>query len=245
MTDQSKGFERGVVRDVYGLDRLQVADRRIQVIKAQAAPPPGMGAAPVAPARGPQVIIQNWTVSPGGMRQRDGVHMRALSPLAQAVAQAQMRHEARHPDLDFVPPYGPGQVAMAEFYAALVEWRDGSAMKCASLEAGREGGGSGHFIDSYIDKGKALAELQARIGSGVAMDVRRHMDRGNARSRITVRAAVDMVCLGGLDVSEVLRRFGWAPKGEHRRQVRAAICGALDRMQGYRDQVVPKYGIDA
>jgi hypothetical protein len=201
----------------------------------QATPPPGMRAAPVAPARGPQALIPSFTVTAGGMRRIEGVHWRALSPLAAAVAQARMRHEARKIESAFVPPYSPAQVAMAELYAALVEWRDGSAMKCASLEPGRKGGGSGHFIDSFMDRGRQLAEMQARIGDGVAMDIRRHMDRGNTRSPITVRAAVDMACLAGVDLSEVLRRFGWPENGQHRRQLRDAIRGALDRMQGYKD----------
>jgi hypothetical protein len=230
MTDHSKRFDRAVV-----LARLDVEVKQVRAMLSEATPPDAMRVAPVAPARGPQAQVPNFTVTSGGMRRVDGSHWRALSPLASAVAQARMRHEARKPDAPFVPPYSPAQVAMAEMYAALVEWRDGSAMKCASLETGREGGGSGHFIDSFMDRGRQLAELQVRIGDGVAMDVRRHMDRGNSRSRITVRAAVDMACLAGVDLTEVLRRFGWAEKGEHRRQLRDAIRGALDRMQGYKD----------
>jgi hypothetical protein len=230
MTDHSKRFDRAVVSG-----RLDVEAKQVRAMLDQATPPPGMRAAPVAPARGPQALIPSFTVTAGGMRRIEGVHWRALSPLAAAVAQARMRHEARKIESAFVPPYSPAQVAMAELYAALVEWRDGSAMKCASLEAGREGGGSGHFIDSFMDRGRQLAELQARIGDGVAMDIRRHMDRGNTRSRITVRAAVDMACLAGVDLTEVLRRFGWEPDGKNRKALRAAICGALDRMQGYRD----------
>ena len=230
MTDHSKRFDRAVV-----LDRLDVEAKQMRAMLDQATPPEAMRAAPVAPARGPQAQVPNFTVTSGGMRRVEGSHWRALSPLAAAVAQARMRHDDRKIDSPFVPPYSPAQVAMAELYAALVEWRDGSALKCASLEAGREGGGSGHFIDSFMDRGRQLAQLQARIGDGVAMDVRRHMDRGNTRSRITVRAAVDMLCLGGVDLTEVLRRFGWSEKGEHRRQLRDAIRGALDRMQGYRE----------
>jgi hypothetical protein len=230
MTDHSKRFDRAVVAG-----RLDAEVKQLRAMLDQATPPPGMRAAPVAPARGPQALIPSFTVTAGGMRRIEGVHWRALSPLAAAVAQARMRHEARKIESAFVPPYSPAQVAMAELYAALVEWRDGSAMKCASLEPGREGGGSGHFIDSFMDRGRQLAEMQARIGDGVAMDIRRHMDRGNTRSPITVRAAVDMACLAGVDLSEVLRRFGWPENGQHRRQLRDAIRGALDRMQGYKD----------
>ena len=92
------------------------------------------------------------------------------------------------------------------------------------------------FIDSFIDQGLWLAELHRRIGAGRAMDVRRHMDRGNARRTITVRAALDMVVLAGRDVSGVLKAFGWERDGKNRKVLRAQLVGALDRMQGYRDK---------
>lgn len=223
-----------------GSDRMAVEARRIEVIKAQAVPPPAMAAAPTAPARGPQQLVPNFTVTGGGMRRIEGAHWQGLSPLAAAVAQARLRHEARGNDLAFVPPYDPGQVAMAEFYAALTEWRDGSAMRCSSFEAGREGGGSGQFIDTFIQRGIDLAQLHQRIGCGIAMAPRRNMDRGNSRRSISVRAAVDMVCIGGQDLTEVLRRFGWEADGKNRKVLRAAICGALDRMQGYQDKAPAK-----
>jgi len=246
MTDHSKRFDRVQLGQPFqtaslhldpgaGAVRREAEAKQVRAMLDGATPPPGMRAAPIAPARGPQALVPSFTVTPGGMRRIEGVHWRALSPLAAAVAQARMRHETRKIESPFVPPYSPAQVAMAEHYATLVEWRDGSAMKCASLEAGREGGGSGHFIDSFMDRGRQLAELQVRIGDGVAMDVRRHMDRGNTRSRITVRAAVDMACLAGVDLTEVLRRFGWEPDGKNRKALRTTICGALDRMQGYHD----------
>ena len=214
-------------------DRLASEARRIEGIKAKAAPPHAMQAASVAPARGPQQLVPNFTVTGGGMRRVEGAHWRGLSPLAATVAQARLRHEARDSDRAFVPPYGPGQIAMAEFYAALVEWRDGSAMRCSSFEAGREGGGSGQFIDTFIQRGLDLAQLHQRIGNGVAMAPRRNMDRGNSRRTITVRAVVDMVCIGGQDLTEVLRRFGWADDGKNRKALRLELCAALDRMQGY------------
>lgn len=251
MTDHSNGFDRkamaeasSVVRPSVvvdrdaGLKRLAGEAAGLAKIKADAAPPAAMGAAPVAPARGPQQLVPSFTVTTGGMRRVEGAHWRGLSPLASAVAQARLRHEARGVDAPFVAPFGPGQVTMAEDYAALVEWREGSALKCASLEGGRGGGsgGSGIYIVTFVDQGKWLAELQRRIGDGMAMSPRRHMDRGNGRRSITVRVAVDLLCLQGMPVKAILRRFGWAADMKDQRALRAAICGALDRMQGYRDE---------
>ena len=241
MTDHSKGFDRKFVVDPYGRGRLEVEARRIEAIKAQAAPPPAMSAAPLAPARGPQQLVPSFSVTAGGMRRIEGAHWQGLSPLAAAVAQARLRHEGRGTDAPFVPPFNPAQVAVAEDYAALVEWREGSPLRCASLEAGRSGGGgSGLFIDSYIDQGDWLAELRRRIGDGVAMDVRRHMDRGNTRRGIKVRTAVDLLCLQGVAVKAILKRFGWVGNMRECKDLRLAICGALDRMQGYPPQADAK-----
>lgn len=233
--DHVRGFGWGVIGQSLeaGRERLQAEALRVEGIKARAMPPAEMAAAPVAPARGPQALVANYTVTGGGMRQRDGAHFQALSPLAVFVAQAWLRHKARGTAEGFVPPYAPGQVAMAEMYAALAEWRSGSALRCSTLEGGTAGGGSGHFIDTFMERGRALAALQAAIGDVVALSPRRNMDRGNARRAISARAVVDMVCLAGLDLSEVLRRFGWEGNGRNRRDLRAALCAALDRMQGY------------
>lgn len=243
MNDRSKGFDRQFTLPdrslafdhAAGLARREAEIGWIEGIKASACPPDLMAAAPVAPARGPQQMVPNFSVTGGGMRRSEGGHWRELSPLASAVATARLRHESKGTDAPFVPPFTPGQIAVAEDYAALVEWREGSALKCASLEGGRGGSSSGVFIDTFMDQGKWLAELQARIGQGVAMSVRRHMDRGNSRRTITVRAAVDMLCLGGRDLSTILRRFGWEADGKNRKVIRTAICGALDRMQGFKD----------
>lgn len=230
------------VRPQDGQARRAGEAARIAQIKAEATPPPAMGAAPMAPARGAMGLVQNFTVTTGGMRRADGTSRgKLLSPLAEANAQALRRYEGRATTAPFVPPYGPGQVTMAEEYAALVEWREGSALKCASWEAGRAGGGgSGLYIDTFVDQGNWLAKLHARIGTGVAMSPRRHMDRGNARRAITVRVAVDLLCLGGVPVKTILQRHGWTADMKDQRALRAAICGALDRMQGYRDPPTPK-----
>jgi hypothetical protein len=247
VSDRLKGFDRGIALDPRYGGRLALEAGRIAGIKAQATPPPAMSAAPMAPARGPQQLVPSFTVSSGGMRRIEGAHWQGLSPLAAAVAQARLRHEGqterRGTDAPFVPPYNPAQVAVAEDYAALVEWREGSAMRCASLEAGRNTGsaGGGLFIDAYIQQGRWLAQLQARIGTGVAMDIRRHMDRGNARRTITVRAVVDMVLIGDRDLSAVLVAFGWQANGQNRKALRLQLVGALDRMQGYKDEA-PQHG---
>lgn len=225
--------------------QVNAEDQRLAEVIELATPPAEMGAAPVAPARGAMCLEANWIVGLGGTRRRDGAHWREVCPLEAMVVQAARRHASRETDAPFVPPFTSGQIAVAAYYRALVEWREGSAMKCTSLEAGRSGGGSGGlFIDTYVERGVALARLQDRIGSVVIMDVRRNMDRGNARRAIHARQAVDSVVLAGKDLTAVLAAHGWATKGDggwaaqgkHRKELRKGIAAALDRMQGYFDE---------
>lgn len=217
-------------------DRLAQADAAVQMRLAEATPPPEMGQAPVAPARGPQRLEINWVVGVGGSRRRDGAHWRDLCQLEVMSIQAQQRHAAKAGDAPFVAPFTPGQIAVARDYRSIVEWREGSGIKCSSLEGGRVGGGqSGLYIDSFVERGRWLAQLQARIGTEVIMDVRRHMDRGNARRAITARAAVDALVLAGKDLSAILTAHGWTAKGDHRKVLRQGVCAALDRMQGYAE----------
>jgi hypothetical protein len=239
MTERPKGFVSIPQGFDYATGQQRIADetRSLALMLDRALPPPGMGPVPVAPARGPVRIETAWDVLPGGTRRKAGTRGVEMCQLEVMVAQAAQRHARRKPDAPFVPPFTASQIAVARDYRTLVEWRDGSAMRCASLEAGRNTGsaGGGLFIDSFIQQGRWLAKLQSRIGDGVAFDIRRHMDRGNVRARITVRVAVDMVVVAGQDLSAVLVRFGWQANGQNRKALLAQLVGALDRMQGYKD----------
>lgn len=207
---------------------------RCAAVLMRATPPEPMGAAPVAPARGVMQLVPNYEVTRGGIRREAGAHWQSACALAAMNAQAVARAERR--GIDPVLPFTQGQINVAAEYRALVEWREGSAMKCASLEAGRSGGGgAGLFIDSFMDKGRALAELQGRIGNGAALSPRYAMDRGNGRKLVSVRAVVDLVVISGADLTAVLRRYGWQANGVNRKALRSHLCAALDRMQGYRD----------
>lgn len=209
---------------------------RVAAMLDRATPPEAMQAAPVAPARGPMRLVENVELLPGGLQRRRGAHWVGMDALSVMCRRAFEGHQARGGSADeFVAPFTPGQIAVALDYQALVEWRDGSPMKCAALEAGRAGGGgSGLFIDSYIEQGRWLAELRRRIGAGQAMAVRRiRPSARGSRASIMDRALVDAVCLGGATLSDVLRSYGWAVDGKHRECLLKALVAALDRMQGY------------
>lgn len=232
---RSNGFD---VPPVVG--RLAAEQRRTVEMLDRAVPHAEVaGIVPAAPARGPMVISQGFEALPGGMRRRDGIRLRELSPLAQMVANAWLRHQDRHAggaDVPFVAPFDPAQVQVSEDYRALVEQHEAGLVKCSSTEAGRAGsGGSGLAIDRFIQDGRWLAVLRDRIGDAVVMAPRRNMDRGNCRRAITSRVLVDLVVLHGKDLSAVLARHGWQADGKNRKVLRLALCAALDRMQGYRD----------
>ena len=91
--------------------------------------------------------------------------------------------------------------------------------------------GGSDFLDRYLDRGVTLDAVHRAIGASVAMSPRRHMDRDNARHAISDRAVVDMVVLAGRDLRAVLRAYGWQADSKHRKMLRAALCGALDRMR--------------
>lgn len=191
------------------------------------------------PAPAPMMVEKVWRVATTGMRHLEGVRLRDMTQIDVMNAQALQRHEAKNagraPEdrTAFVPPFTTGQAQTARAYRDLVEWREGSGIRGSDL-VGRTGGagGAGLYIDSFIDHGLWLDTLRNRIGDVVVMDVRRHMDRGNARRRIMARDVVDMAVLAGLDLSAILTRHGWTPDGKHRKALRAGLCAALDRMAG-------------
>lgn len=236
-----------------GLGRADAEAGRVAAMLAAATPPAAMRAAPVAPARGTMQLVPDFEVMPGGTRRLTGAHWVEPTRLDLDNAVAVEAERDRLAEVEaarlaagkaslFGPfggvdraarqaaPFSSGQVAVAAEYRALVEWREGSPLKCGSLEPGHGGGGSGLFIDAYIAKGARLSRLVAAIGDGLALDLQRR--GGAARRAIPVRVAVDMVVLQGASLAEVLRAHGWAAKGDHRAAVREAVCAALDRMQG-------------
>lgn len=236
--DVGFGLEKGSNGlDLSGRERLEAEHRRCDAIMAKAAPPVEMVAAPVAPARGAMVLQPNMVVLPGGTRKRDGAHWRAAGPLEVMVEQARQRHEAKGRDDDaFTAPFSPSQIAVSEDYRTLVERYETGLCKVSRFESGRFGSdGQGSAMDTYIQEARWLDELRRRIGDGVTMQVRRHLDRDNARRAIPVRVLVDMVLVHGRTFTDVLAAHGWQAKGDTRKILRGELCAALDRMCGYRD----------
>lgn len=217
----------------------QAEARRIADVLAHGTVPDACGPdIPLAPARGALRTFRPIELVPGSLgTAQDTGHW--------ARGEDTRRKGARIRDVfDRVElwagdaPLAPAQVQIARDYRDLIERHEAGGMGCASLEASRGGGGGagGEFIDAYVAEGIRIAALRRRIGTGVAMEMRRirPSKRGaKARGNITNRKLVDMVCLGDQPLGAVLDAHGWAVKGDTREALRRALAAALDRMMGY------------
>lgn len=256
--DGSRTFDRALSEAIVAKHRAMVsarlaeADAPVVAIKAAAMPPAICGPdIPASPARGAYRVFRpveivpgsSGTARPAGYRGPGEATFRAAIQIADVFdamrEDARRRHEKRVAKLGddagpFIPPFTPGQEQVARDYRDLVERQSAGGIKCASLEAGRRGGGQGEFIDAYIADGIWLAQLKERIGTGIALATARS-GSSPMRRAILCRTLVDMVCLRGWSLTVVLRKHDWTVKAQSLDLARNALARALDRMQGYRD----------
>jgi hypothetical protein len=218
-----------------GRARLAAEKARLARILADATPPDSCGPEiPVAPARGaarvfqPVVMVpggkQGWKAEPAGYRGRNAVAaMDIFDDMARKAAAKGLP-----------APFTSAQVTVARRYRLLVERHSAGGIRCSRLEqrTGSSGKG-GEFMDAFVAEGDDIRRLRTRVGTGVAMQIRRIRPsaRGTApRGIISDLALVDAVCLEELTLSAVLTRFGWVSDGKNREALRAALGAALDRM---------------
>lgn len=241
-TFEQDGRGPRVVRDGFGLARLASEAARMAAMMRAATPPAECGGdIPVAPARGAFRVVTPLELVPGSearVRQSGYRGPGEAAPRAGVVLADVFDRMARDAARAGAPePFSAGQVAAARRYRDLVERHEAGGVKCSSLEA-RAGGSSrgGDVADARLIEGREIEAMRRRVGTGVALAVRRLRPsaRGGASTGIiTDRALVDAVCLQGLSLSAVLRAHGWSCYGGHREALRTALAGALDRMQGY------------
>lgn len=230
------------------MSRMQAeTDRLRRMIEAATPPVQCGGEMPVAPARGPMLrFTPRETVSTptgGVVSRRSGWLGRDAARVADVfdlmVAQALKAHQRQTGGVEgFVAPFNAGQISAARDYAALSERCAASGITCSSLEvlAQRGASGGGDREAAMLRDFQRLRALHSRIGEGLARELRpvRPSQRGAGKGQaIRVRRLVDLVCLGGKSLSAVLELHGWVPSSAGRDGLRRALCGALDRMQGY------------
>lgn len=203
---------------------------RIAALKRQAVAPEGCGPEmPLAPARGRLVPVAPIAM----VRAADGYvpqHVGFAGRDAARAADVWDRMAAQAARAGGEAPFTVQQVATGRAYAALVERHAAFGLRGRSVEvlAGRGGGASDGVMDAVIDEGRRIAAMERAAGGGMALAVRRQ--RGAGRSGVPVLALVRAVAVDGLDLSAVLRRYGWAAQGPNREAAREALAAALDRM---------------
>ena len=231
--------------------------RRMEAIRVAATPPAACGpAVTMAPARGFHLVTNPIGMVPRGVDgwEAQPIAFRGRSVLKRGDVFDDMNAKARAAGRPL--PFDEGQLWIARRYRALTEGRDAGGVKCSSMGGGGGGGDGGEsardFMYYYMEDGKHLAKLVARIGVGASMVVRRvrpsargdgaRVDGargdgtvGGARAGVIMdRVLVDMVCLDDKTPSQVLTRHGCVVKGEYRAVLRGALAAVLDRMQGVR-----------
>lgn len=222
--------------------RLAREAARLDRIKSNAARPDGCGPeiVDVAPARGPvqrfqpreAVVTQN-----GQVRVARAGYM-GFDALRRADAFDVMQQQASRRAKDTKPLFTARQIAAGRDYAALYERVQSAGVRCSSIESLGGNGGQGSFIDAVIRVGRRLAALDGAIGVDVVLSPRgaqAHADRG--RRVIRANDLVIGICVGGKTVSQLLQSFGWSRSPTARNKITGALCCALDRMCGFRDQV--------
>ncbi|SLN70370.1 hypothetical protein [Pacificibacter marinus] len=231
-----------------GTARLRAETDRVAKIKAAGAAPAQCGPeVPNAPARGAVRISNPRELVPGttdkyqhaGWQKRSVMHRCDVFDTMRAQAlNAHAKVKAKNKEAVFEEPFNAGQVSMARHYAGLHEGLQSGDLRGTSYGERVSGGGGG--VDAVVLRLAARQEFEAlerKVGRGVAMPMRkvRPSKRGAGRvcKMISDLDAVRAVCLLGLSMSEVLRKYDWTVSSRNSAALRAALRDALDRMQGY------------
>jgi hypothetical protein len=214
---------------------------RCEAVKSLGAVPDGCGfdgAIPHAPARGPVEVFSPREVmrtEAGNFRiVRTGYMGATALRRADAfdVMEAQAARQAKARNKDHQPRFTTAQVEAGRTYGHLAERHDAIGARCSSMEGQSRGAGGGSYIDAVVAEGRRLERMRAAIGQAWAMEPKRTAPHADRRRAISVRTIVDMVCIEGRTLSDVLDRFGWSRKTTHVAEVRAHLCAALDRIHG-------------
>lgn len=229
---------RGIAAEVVPEVRAAAEAARVATLLSAASVPAECGSdIAAAPARGGFVLErirhrdgmtrEDFVETPAGYVRRSPIRRADVFDGMLAAAA-----RAKRPS-----PLTPGQIAMGRRYHDLVQLLSADGTKLSQLQGGSGGGDAGEWMDRRLGLSAELEGICRRIGTGTAMTVRRvrPSERGeDQRGIILDRALVDMVCLRGCALADVLRAHGWSVKGAHREALSAALSAALDRMIGYR-----------
>lgn len=222
-----------MVRRIDAASRLEAEAIRIAKIKEDARVPDDLAhIIPDAPARGSFYVIRPVLLVPNGAHAYVPTSARSRVMLVADVFD-RMAHHARRRER--ACPVTVSQVSVARDYRNLVERYSSAGCPKSCLDDSQSGGDGVGVSVALADASRRIAQMQRRIGSGVAKVVRRQ--RGMAKRPITDRVLVDAVCVADKDITAVARDHGWSDdsgrvKGEVIKVLTAALVSALDRMSG-------------
>jgi len=213
---------------------------RLGIVKGAGAVPDACGPElPQAPARGPLRVFDVLASYPDG---RDGTVLKPAGFAGRRTAQRLDvfgRMAAQSSRRGGALGLTASQIGMGRLYATLVQTHAASGVRGISIESmsGARGGSQEGFTDHRLDQARRITLLQARVGDGAALALRRvrpsaRGDQAQPRRNIADRVLVDLVCLEDLDISAVLARHGWSVKGDTVKAATKALAEALDRMIG-------------
>lgn len=215
-------------------------EARVEVVKCSGLAPSGVGdeIVRIAPARGPverftpREVIRteagNFRTVRTGHCGRDA--LRRGDPFDVMEHNAAKGAKTRSGEGRAL--FTTAQVMAGRSYGALAERHAARGVRCSSLEQSHRGSSGGAYIDAQLAERERLNRMRAAIGDTWAISPRRVFPHSDERRAIKVRAVVDLVCIEGRTLSDVLRRFGWKVNGRHRDDLRAPLCEALDRLHG-------------
>lgn len=220
-----------------GADRLSAEAARIAELHKRLETPACVGSDIVdfAPGRGAFKTFTPTEMIPGSnSRLRRSGHKGRTGMMIADIFDRMDDYAQRH---DQDAPFTPGQIAAGRDYGALVERLETCGYSTASLDAVARGGSAGlSAADAILRDSQRLRSLRARIGGGFALKVRRvrSMNRREcSRRHISHLAIVDLVCVSGRALSDVLKGHGWSGLTQNRIAVRDALRSSLEALQGY------------
>jgi len=198
-----------------------------------------------SPARGGFVLHRNIELLPVGSDKVEAVHRGygGRSAIRRADAFDGMLLAAIRTKRPC--PLQGDQIAMGRRYADLVAVLSSDGTKLSQLQSSFGGGDGSSWIDRRITLSQELAALRHRIGVQPALQVRsiRPSERNPQRTAaglpplphiFTARDIVDMVCIEGRSIKQVLKHFEWRDNGRNCKAAIEALSDALDRMLGVR-----------
>ncbi len=217
--------------DIHRTEAQRIAD-----VKALGSVPEPCGPdIPEAPARGavrmftPYALYPDTSKSEGYAIKEAGYRGRKGLQIADQFDQVRVNAK-RHRQ---AAPFTRRQEHIGRAYRDLAHDLDNRGMSRSSLNGSRGGGDGRDFMDALLADRQVLDRMQRRIGTGVALAVRRvRPSQRGTKSGITDRELVDRFCLREQTLSEILKAHGWAVKGSNITALKKALGAALDRMAG-------------